>query len=154
MFKFILLSAGLIVLSPAVAAAGQTIDVSGTISCVNDKWDESEKAKGHKIVAYAGRCIIIPTDSAHANYVEDCTGTYEYLPDNTWKGSGACTTDMKGGNTFAATWEEGSALPDYRWAVTGGTGKYKGAKGGGTYKTEELTTSLQGGRKTGKLELP
>jgi hypothetical protein len=40
------------------------------------------------------------------------------------------------------------------YEFTGGTGKYEGAKGGGAYKVDELTSTLYGGRKKGKLELP
>lgn len=154
MFRFIISAAPLLVLGSAVANAGQSIDVTGTMACVNDKWNETEPAKGHKLADYAGRCVVVPNDAAAPKYVEDCAGNYEYLPDGTWKGSGSCTVDMKGGNTISLTWEEGSALAEYRYAYTGGTGKYQGAKGGGTYKTEELTTTLYAGRKKGKLDLP
>jgi hypothetical protein len=37
------------------ANAGQTINELGAIACVNDKWDEKEVEKGHKVVDYAGR---------------------------------------------------------------------------------------------------
>ena len=37
---------------------------------------------------------------------------------------------------------------------TGGTGKYEGASGGGTYTMEELTDTLLGGRFKGTIELP
>jgi hypothetical protein len=36
----------------------------------------------------------------------------------------------------------------------GGTGKYEGASGGGTYTLEELTDTLMGGRYKGTVELP
>ena len=144
----------LLVLGSGVANAGQTIDVAGTMACVNDKWNESEPEKGHKLVEYAGRCVIIPDDSNAQKYVEDCLGNYEFMPDGSWKGSGSCTAAFKGGDTISLTWEEGSQLKEYLYTYTGGTGKYKGAKGGGTYKTDELTTTLYGGRKKGKLELP
>ena len=37
---------------------------------------------------------------------------------------------------------------------TGGTGKYEGASGGGTYMYESLTDTLTGGTYQGKLVLP
>ena len=43
-----------------VVKAGETIEESGAIACVNDKWDEKEIAEGHKLVVYAGRCVKIP----------------------------------------------------------------------------------------------
>jgi hypothetical protein len=33
---------------------------------VNDKWDEREPDKGHKLVDYAGRCLNIPDDPPKA----------------------------------------------------------------------------------------
>lgn len=152
-----LIAAGLLSLfiaSPEPANAGQSIDVAGTMACINDKWDEKEPEKGHKLVDYGGRCVIIPNDAAALKHVEDCVGNYEYLKDGSWKGSGTCTTTFKAGDTISLTWEEGSHMKEYAFSYTGGTGKYKGATGGGTYRTEELTTTLYGGRKQGRLILP
>jgi hypothetical protein len=52
------------------------------------------------------------------------------------------------------TWEEGSHLKEYTYKNTGGTGKYEGAGGGGTYTLEELTDTLLGGKHNGTVELP
>jgi hypothetical protein len=52
------------------------------------------------------------------------------------------------------TWEEGSHLKEYTYKNTGGTGKYEGTGGGGTYKLEELTDTLLGGKYKGTIELP
>lgn len=154
MLKSLIVAVSIPVLGSGLANAGQTIDVAATMACVNDKWNETEPGKGHKLAEYAGRCVVIPTDSNAKTHVENCAGNYEYLPDGSWKGGGTCTIDLKAGDTISLTWEEGSHLTEYRYEYTGGTGKYKGAKGGGTYKTDELTTTLYGGRKKGKLELP
>ena len=51
-------------------------------------------------------------------------------------------------------WEEGSHLKEYTYKNTGGTGKYAGASGGGTYTLEELTDTLMGGRFKGQIVLP
>ena len=51
------------------------------------------------------------------------------------------------------TWEEGSHRKEYTYKKTGGTGKYEGLSGGGTYMYESLTDKLFGGRYKGKLEL-
>ena len=145
--------ATLLLVSAGTAQAGETVDLAGALACVNDKWDEKEPSKGHKLVDYAGRCVIIPDNTSHQKYVDDCAGNYEYLPDGSWKASGTCTSDFKGADKLYSTWEEGSHLKDYKYEFTGGTGKYEGAKGGGTYNLDELTSTLYGGRKTGKLEL-
>ena len=56
------------------------------------------------------------------------------MPDESYKGSGTCTLQVQGGwRHDTDTWEEGSHLKDNPYKVTGGTGKYQGASGGGTY---------------------
>ncbi len=49
--------ATLFAISAGMAAAGESVNVAGTMACVNDKWDEKEPAKGHKLADYAGRCV-------------------------------------------------------------------------------------------------
>jgi hypothetical protein len=151
---FLALPAALFVLGSGAAKAGQTMADVGAIACINDKWDEKEVEKGHKLVDYAGRCVNIPDDAATPKYIEECVGKYEYMPDESWKGSGSCTYKYKDGDTVTDTFEEGSILKDYTYKITGGTGKYKGATGGGTYLYENLTDTLAGGRFHGKIELP
>ena len=137
-----------------VAKAEQTIDEAGVIVCINDKWDEKEVEKGHKLVDYAGRCVDVPDDSTQEKYTEDCTGKYEYMPDGSWKGSGSCKITFKGGDTMKSSWEEGSALKEYPYDYSDGTGKYEGATGGGTYFYENLTDTLAAGRFKGTIKLP
>lgn len=141
-------------LSPAPASAGQTVNEAGALVCVNDKWDEKEPEKGHKLVDYAGRCVRIPHDPAEPKDTADCVGKYEYMPDESWKGSGTCTWNLKGGDKQHEDWDEGSHLKEYPFKWTGGTGKYEGAKGGGTYIYENLTDALSAGTYKGKMELP
>ena len=78
----------------------------------------------------------------------------KYMPDKSWKGSGTCTYAFKGGDKVNMTWEEGSHLKEYTYKNTGGTGTLEGASGGGTYKLEELTDTLLGGKYKGTIELP
>ncbi len=144
----------LAILGAGPANAGQGINEAGVIACVTDKWDESEPEKGHKLVDAVQRCMIIPNDPAMPKYAEDCVGKYEYMPDESWKASGTCTDNYKGGDTKTESWEEGSHLKEYTYTVTGGTGKYKGASGSGTYMYENLTDTLSAGTYKGTLELP
>lgn len=136
------------------ALAGQTIEESGTIACIMDKWDETEREKGHKIAQSSNRCVLIPDDPAASKVSEDCKGIYEYLPDGSWKASGTCTDNYPGGDTTTISWEEGSHLEEYTYTKTGGTGRYKGARGGGVYRYDNLTNTLSGGRYKGRIELP
>lgn len=144
----------LLALASGLAHAGQKIDEAGVIVCVNDKWNEQEPAKGHKLVDYAGRCVKVPDDAATAKSTETCAGRYEYLPDGTWKAAGTCTATQKAGDTVTITWEEGSHLTDNPYKATGGTGKFQGVVGGGTYKYDQLTDTLFGGRYRSQWQLP
>ena len=78
---FIAVPTALLILGNGVANAGQTINDVGAIACVNDKWDEKEPEKGHKLVDYAGQCVNIPDDPAAPKSTADCVGKYEYMPD-------------------------------------------------------------------------
>jgi len=151
---FVTVPAALFILGSGAANAGETINDTGAIVCINDKWDEKEVEKGHKLVDYAGRCVNVPDDSASPKYTEECVGKYEYMPDKSWKASGTCTDTYKAGDTVTESWEEGSHLKEYPYKVTGGTGKYKGASGSGTYFYENLTDTLAGGRYKGRIQLP
>ena len=146
-------TAAFLILGSGAAKAGQTINDVGAMACVNDKWDVKEPEKGHKLVDYAGRCVNIPDDVAAPKSTGDCVGKYEYMPDGSWKGAGTCTVSDKGGGKINESWEEGSHLKEYSYKWTGGTGKYEGASGGGTYTCEELTDTLMGGKYKGMMEL-
>jgi hypothetical protein len=52
------------------------------------------------------------------------------------------------------SWEEGSHLKEYPYKITGGTGKFQGASGGGTYLYENLTDTLSSGTYKGTMQLP
>ena len=151
---FVVFTAAFLILGSATAKAAQTINDVGAIACVNDKWEVKEPEKGHKLVDYAGRCINIPDDTTAPKSTADCVGKYEYMPDESWKGSGTCTYTLKGGDKLNMTWEEGSHLKEYTYKNTGGTGTLEGAGGGGTYTLEELTDKLLGGKYKGTIELP
>ena len=152
--QFLLAVPTALVFASGVANAGQTINEAGAIVCVTDKWDEKKTDKGRKLVDAVQRCVIIPNDPAAQKFAEDCVGKYEYMPDNSWKGSGTCTDTYKGGDKKFDTWEEGSHLKEYTYKITGGTGKYEGASGGGTYFYQSLTDTLAGGTYKGTLVLP
>lgn len=151
---FVAVPAVLYIFGSGAAIAGKSVTEAGALVCVTDKWDEKEPEKGHKLVDYASRCILIPDDPAVPKATEECTGNFEYMPDGSWKGSGTCTDTYKNGDKKSITWEEGSHLKEYTSKITGGTGKYQGASGGGTYMYENLTDTLAGGRYNDKLILP
>jgi hypothetical protein len=145
--------AALFMLGNGVANAGEPTKDTGAMACVNDKWDVKEPEKGHKLVDAAMRCVLIPDDPADPTITRDCGGKYEYMPDESWKGSGRCTDNYPDGK-INLTREEGWHLKEYTYTKTGGTGKYEGVKGGGTYMYQNLTDTLSGGRYKGTIQLP
>ena len=150
---FVASTAAFLILGSGAAKAGQTINDAGAIACVNDKWDVKEPEKGHKLVDAVQRCVIIPNDAAQPKFVEDCVGKYEYMPDKSWKAAGTCTDNI-GGDKRYDSWEEGSHLKEYTYKITGGTGKYENASGGGTYMYENLSDTIAGGTYKGQMVLP
>jgi len=150
----LIIAAAVLTISASAAQAGQTINEEGSMACVTDKWDEKEIAKNHKVADASTRCVYLPDDPAAPKATEECKGKYEYLPDGTWKAAGTCTDTFKGGDKLFVTYEEGSHLTEYTFKKTGGTGKYEGATGGGTYMYENLTDTLAGGRYKGTVVLP
>jgi hypothetical protein len=145
--------AAFLMVDHGTASAGKTLEEAGALACVVDKWDEREPEKGHKLVDAAMRCVAIPDDPAAPKYSEDCVAKYEYRADGSWKGNGTCTFNFVSGDKIFDSIEEGSHLSEYLYKITGGTGKYAGASGGGTYTYESLTDTLSGGRYKGKLQL-
>lgn len=139
--------------SVSTAIAGP-VNEAGALACVNDKWDEKEVAKDHKVVDYAGRCLAISNNAADGITSEDCTGKYEYMPDKSWNGSGTCVETKKDVGTRTVTFEEGSHLKAFTYTFVSGTGKWAGIKGGGTYSNDQITDTLTGGRYKATLTLP
>ena len=144
---FLAVPAALFVLGSGAASAGEAISDAGAFACVADKWAETEPEKAHKWVDYVGRCVGIPDAPAAPKYTEDCVGKFEYMPDGSWKGSGTCTFNFKGGDKMYGSFEEGSHLKEAIYKITGGTGIFEGASGSGTYTYEKLTgRRLRSGR--------
>ena len=78
-----------------------------------------------------------------------------YLPRYAlYKGSGTCDQTIQGGDKKTVSWEEGTHMKEKVYKNTGGTGKYAGATGGGTYTSENITDATIVGRYKGKAELP
>ena len=153
-FSQLYVTAPAVVLSGGAAIAGQAASEAGALVCVTDKWDEKELEEGHKLANFVGRCVVIPDDPAAPKYTEDCKAKYEFMPDESWKGTGSCTWTFKDGDKVYDTIEEGSHLKEYVYKITGGTGKYEGASGGGTYTFDNLSDTLGGGRFKGEMIFP
>ena len=110
-------------------------------------------------VKYAGRGLGIPDDRTEAPAVGSFVGNYEFRPDGSYTGSGTGTETFKDGSTTNYTWEEDSLLKEGTYKYTGGTGKYAGVSGGGTYELYEgydtyKPGTLQGCRYKDQIVLP
>jgi hypothetical protein len=132
---------------------------TGKLALVVDKWDPKYVETGHVLVEYAGRGLGFPDDYTEPPAEGSYVGTYEYMPDGSWKGAGTGTETFKDGSTTNYTWEEGSLLKENTYKYTGGTGKYEGVSGGGTYTLYEGTYkpkpgTLQGCRYQDQIVLP
>jgi hypothetical protein len=75
------------------------------------------------------------------------------MPDKSWKASGTCTDNI-GKDKRYESWEEGSEMKEYPYKLTGGTGKYEGVTGGGTYVYENLSDTIAGGTCKGTMTTP
>ena len=153
-FLSVIAPAVLLALSNGAAVAGKSSNEAGVLVCVTDKWDEKEPEKGHKLVDMTARCVAIPDTPEGARYTEECAGKYEFRPDGAWKANGSCTYAFKNGDKIYDTFEEGSHVKESTYKITGGTGGYTGASGGGVYSCETMTDTLCGGRYKGKIETP
>lgn len=78
---FIAAPLALLALNCGTAFAGKITNEEADLVCAIDKWDEKEPDKGHKLVDYASRCVLIHDDPAAPKTAEDCVGKYEYMPD-------------------------------------------------------------------------
>ena len=116
---------------------------TGKLALVVDKWDKKE-VEGHTLVEYAGRGLSFPDDYTEPWAEGSYVGTFKFMPDGkTWTGSGTGTETFKGEGTTTYTWKE-SSDPSIKntYKYTGGTGKYEGASGSGTYTLYEYTLEI------------
>lgn len=82
-------------------------------------------------------------------------GTCEYMPEGSWKASGTCTVSYPNEQgKISKRWEEGSHLKESTYTYTGGTGRFEGVGGAGSYALDALTDTLYGGRCKGIQEQP
>jgi len=151
---FVASTAAFLILGSGAAKAGQTINDVGAIACVNDKWNESEPDKGHKLVDYAGRCVNIPDDPAAPKATADCVGKYEYMPDKSWKGSGTCTYTFKGGDKLNDSWRRVRTSRNTRTRIPVERANTKALVAAARTPLRELTDTLLGGKYKGTIQLP
>src|SRR5688572_28928209 len=58
----------------------------------------------------------------------DCYGTFESLPDKSFKASGYCVHTDRDGDKIADRWWADSSMPKGKWEDVGISGKWKGVR--------------------------
>lgn len=149
-------AAALLLIAAGTANAAERIESSGYDACTTDVWDELELGEGHSVALYKSRCVTFSDDPRGPGHMSTgvCAGTFEFMPDETYKGSGFCTWTYRDGDKLFLKFWEGSDMEEGRYEWIGGTGRYVGATGGGTNTGEDLTDTLWAGRFEEVIELP
>ena len=132
---FTVCAAALLVVAAGTANAGERIASSGYDGCVTDLWDVLELDEGHSLALYRGKCVILNDDPSALDHksIGECAATYEFMPDESWNGSGYCTWTSRDGNKVFLRYWEGSDMEESGYEFIGGNGKFAGAPGEGTY---------------------
>jgi hypothetical protein len=141
------------------AMAGAQTKISGTVVCAKpdqqQAFDVGDRA-GHTLGIQQGKCTWSkPMEIADTETKEDqVTFTVEMRGGKEYSHGYGVGTLANGDKFFvrlqgAATVKDGAVVTeDGKWTFTGGTGKLKGVKGGGTYKgkggPEGVTSEVEG----------
>ena len=135
----------LLIFSADLAWAQQKIEEAGRTFAVRDN-QVSELEEGHIIVLVNTKGVIMTDDPSHPFNMApiDCTGIFEEFSDGKYKGNGYCTNTDPEGHKLISSWSESSDTAESRYEVTGGTGKFEGARGEGTYTITEVSPGPQG----------
>jgi hypothetical protein len=99
-----------------------------------------ELDEGHSVMLTFGQGVEVAADPSMPTHMSaiDCAGMIENFPDKTYKGNGYCTLTAADGSKLFQRWQEGTDMAEGRYETFGGTGKFEGAKGGGTYTVGEI----------------
>lgn len=150
------IAAALLLVVAGAANAGERIEGSGHEGWYTTLVSELEFGEGHSAMLWRGEGVQFGDDPSQPAglMTGDCVAIFEFMPDETYKGNGFCTyTDLDGDKTFFTFWE-GSDMEEGRTKYFGGTGKFAGVTGGGTYTGEELTDTLSMYTYKDVMELP
>jgi hypothetical protein len=134
-----LLITGALVVAPLAQAA----EGGGTVTYVMT-WTEMTKLPGGRALQRAYFKGVVLMDKADGPFhlsAQDCSGSVAIAADGKVENNaGSCSAVDKDGDTW---WLEYHIGPQGdTWTIIGGTGKYKGMKGGGT--TTELVQTADG----------
>ena len=125
------------------AMAGETVKLKATCTSVNTKWHQIEvgDVEGHVVAVFENKQVWVSEITGERSTAVS-RGTMDF---NTKTGQGTANgystmTYANGDKRFGSY--EGKIVGKGRWKGTftdiGGTGKYEGCKGGGTWESESL----------------
>lgn len=153
-----------LVFTLAVAVSGQT-KTSGTISC-----GKPDPAYSIEVADRAGHTVSIskfactwtkPMEIADVQTKDGVDVTYSDGAGGKFRGSGYHFSNMANGDKIYVRFQGNDTVADGKlastegtWSYTGGTGKFKGIKGKGTYKGKADESGTVSSDIEGDYELP
>ena len=155
-WKFFAVAAALISLLSGAATAGEKIEESGREAFSTQVWELLELGEGHSVALWRGQGVAYsdnPSSPLHLATI-DCAGTFEFMPDGKTEDSGHCTYTTRDGDKLFDKWWQSPGMETARYEWIGGTGRWAGAKGGGTYRVTQLSDSLLSIDYSGTVEAP
>jgi len=132
--KLLPIASGLFITGALIlASVAQAAEGSGSATYVTT-WSETTKLPGGRALQRAHFKSVIIVDKGDALFhlqPQDCSGSVALGADGKAEDSaGACSAVDKDGDTWWISYHNGPQ--GNVWTILGGTGKYKGMKGGGT----------------------
>jgi hypothetical protein len=153
----------LVVLALAASAAAQN-KFSGTWQCGKVEKDfkiEVGDRPGHAFGIVQGKCAVTKAEIAGVQVKEEVWTGFGEASGNTVRVRGASFLNMANGEKAygrsdgAMTLKDGAPQTEEgKWTFTGGSGKFKGIKGKGTYKCQFAADGTGACEMEGEYELP
>lgn len=146
----------LLIAVAGTAQAGERVEQSGHEAFATDVWEMLQLGEGHSVALWRGRGVAYADDPESPLHLAavDCAGSFEFMPDGTSKESGHCTYTTVDGDKLFDRWWQSPGMESARYEWIGGTGKWAGATGGGSYSVTQLSESLLSVSYRGAVERP
>jgi hypothetical protein len=126
--------------------AAEQIDVSEDVSAVTFEAKVMPLDERRTAILWRGANTYLAADSSSPAHlaVGDCYGVLELVAGEGMRGGGPCAFADRDGELLAIRWWRTPGQKEGNWEVTGGIGKWAGARGGGTYTFSMLTPAPEG----------
>ena len=154
--RSLIIAGALATLLAGAASAGERLEQSGREAFSTDVWEMLELGEGHAVALWRGHGIAYsdsPESPLHLATI-DCAGAFEFMPDGTQRDRGHCTYTTRDGDKLFDRWWRSPDMEAARYEWIGGTGRWAGATGGGTYSVTQLDDRLLSVSYSGTLVLP